>query len=80
VYPEWAQRELVEGSVRLYFIVLPDGRVKENILVEKTSGTKDFDDNATRALLRWRFEPISEGVGEQWGSITFEFRLNDARG
>jgi TonB family protein len=75
-YPDWAQRELVEGSVRLYFEVLPDGRVKENVLVEKTSGVLDFDRNATRALVGWRFEPVADGVGEQWGSITFDFRLS----
>lgn len=79
-YPEWAQRELVEGSVRLYFEVLPDGRVKENVLVERTSGVEDFDRNATRALKSWRFEPVADGVGEQWGSITIDFRLNEARG
>ena len=79
-YPEWAQRELVEGSVRLYFEVLPDGRVKENVFVQKTSGVQDFDENATRALLRWRFEPVAEGVGEQWGTITFDFLLGGARG
>jgi TonB family protein len=79
-YPEWAQRELVEGSVRLYFEVLPSGRVKENVLVERTSGVEDFDRNATRALLSWRFEPVADGVGVQWGSITIDFRLNGARG
>jgi TonB family protein len=79
-YPEWAQRELVEGSVRLYFEVLPNGRVKENVLVERTSGVEDFDRNATRALLSWRFEPVADGVGVQWGSITIDFRLNGARG
>ena len=79
-YPEWAQRELVEGSVRLYFEVLPNGRVKENVLVERTSGVEEFDRNATRALLSWRFEPVADGVGVQWGSITIDFRLNGARG
>jgi len=76
VYPEWAQREMVEGSVRLHFNVLPDGRVKENIFVEKTSGFEEFDENAMQALAQWRFEPLSRGVvGEQWGSIVFDFKL-----
>ena len=76
-YPEWAQRELVEGTVQLTFFVLPDGRVKENVMVEKTSGVEDFDRNAVRALQRWRFAALPAGAtGEQWGSIRIEFRLD----
>jgi protein TonB len=76
-YPEWAQREMVEGSVRLHFNVLPDGTVKENIFVEKTSGFEDFDANAITALSQWKFAPLGRGVvGEQWGSIVFDYKLN----
>ncbi len=75
-YPEWAKRDGVEGSVSLYFIVLPGGEVKENILVQKTSGFSDFDERAVSALRQWKFEPLGGGkTGEQWGSITFNFRL-----
>jgi TonB family protein len=77
LYPDRAKREGIEGDVDLYFIVLPDGRVKENVLVQKTSGFEDFDRNAVDALLAWRFEPLDGGrTGEQWGSITFEYRLS----
>jgi outer membrane biosynthesis protein TonB len=37
-YPDWAKRDGTEGSVTLYFFVLPDGAVKENVVVERTSG------------------------------------------
>jgi TonB family protein len=78
-YPEWAKNEAVEGTVAIYFVVLPDGRVKENVMVEKTAGFADFDDNAVRALLSWRFEALKNGkTGEQWGTITFHYRLSDA--
>jgi TonB family protein len=78
VYPEWAKDEAVEGSVTIYFVVLPDGRIKENIMVQKTSGFGDFDDNAVEALRSWRFEPLTGGAtGEQWGTITFHYRLTD---
>jgi TonB family protein len=77
-YPEWAKRDGVEGAVTLRFYVLPDGRVKDNIFVEKTSGFGDFDNNAVNALRQWRFEPLA-GAGEQWGVITFNFRLSDNR-
>ncbi len=80
VYPEWAKRECVEGSPTIYFVVLPDGRVKESVVVQKTSGFDDFDRNAIEALLTWRFEPLrGDQSGEQWGTITFHFRLNNAR-
>lgn len=77
-YPEWAKREAIEASVTLYFVVLPDGRVKENVLIQKTSAFEDFDRNATSALLTWRFEPLQgEAIGEQWGLITFHYKLSD---
>lgn len=80
VYPEWAKEEAVEGSVTLYFVVLPDGSVKENVLVQKTAGFGDFDENARAALRAWRFEALKGGrTGEQWGTITFHYRLRDAR-
>jgi TonB family protein len=77
VYPEWAKRDGVEGSVTLYFIVRPNGWVKENVLVQKTSGFQDFDQKALIALMNWRFQPLESGTtGEQWGSITFHFKLS----
>jgi len=79
VYPEWAKRDAVEGSVTLYFVVRPDGSVKENVLVQKTAGFQDFDESARTALRTWRFEALRAGrTGEQWGTITFHFRLRDS--
>lgn len=79
VYPEWAKREGVEATVRLWFVVLESGTVKENIVVQKTSGYRDFDGNAIDALRTWRFEPLRRDVvGEQWGEITFRYRLSDS--
>jgi TonB family protein len=79
-YPEWAKREAVEAVVTLYFVVLPDGSIKDNILVQKTAGFEDFDTSACSALRAWRFAPLPAGrSGEQWGTITFRFRLRDAR-
>lgn len=79
IYPEWAKREAVEGSVTLRFFVRADGTIKENVLVTKTAGFEDFDQSALTALLGWRFQPLPAGqTGEQWGSITFHFRLREA--
>ncbi len=78
-YPEWAKKEAVEGSVTLYFVVRPNGSVKENVLIQKTAGFGDFDENARVAIRTWRFEPLKNGrAGEQWGTITFHYRLRDA--
>lgn len=79
VYPEWAKQDGVEASVTVYFVVRADGSVKENVLVQKTAGFAEFDDNARAAILAWRFEPLRGGrTGEQWGTITFHFRLRGA--
>jgi TonB family protein len=79
LYPEWAKRDAVEGSVTLYFVVRPDGSIKENVLVQKTAGFEDFDESARAALKAWRFQPLTGGrTGEQWGTITFRFRLREA--
>jgi len=76
IYPEWAKHEAVEGSVTLYFVVRADGAVAENVLVQKTAGFEDFDESARTALRAWRFEALRGGrTGEQWGTITFHFRL-----
>jgi TonB family protein len=76
-YPAVAMREGREGSVTLRFIVRPNGSVKENVLVEATSGYAPFDHNAVDALRQWRFEALPHGsVGEQWGTITFHFKLS----
>lgn len=78
IYPEWAKREAIEASVTLRFFVLPDGSVKENILIERTSGFQDFDRNAITALGSWKFEKLGKDErGEQWGTITFHYRLTD---
>ncbi len=78
-YPEWAKIEGVEGSVMIYFVVLANGRVKENVMVQRTSGFADFDQNAVSAILAWRFERLGAGkTGEQWGTILFHYRLRSA--
>ena len=78
LYPDWAKREAVEASVTLYFVVRPDGSVRENVLVQKTAGFEDFDENARAALRAWRFEALRDGrTGDQWGTITFHYRIRE---
>lgn len=78
-YPEWAKRDGVEVSVELFFTVLPSGQIKENVLIERTSGFDDFDRRAKAALAAWRFESLAAGTAaEQWGRIEFKYRLRDS--
>ena len=49
-YPGWATTQAVEASVTLYFLVLPNGQVRENVQVQKTAGFQDFDTNAVTAI------------------------------
>ena len=56
--------------------MLADGRVKENVRVERTSGFDDFDRLARAALASWRFESLDPGAtAEQWGRVEFKYRL-----
>lgn len=75
-YPAWARKQAVEAIVTLRFTVLPDGRVREDVAVERTGGFRDFDESAVAALHGWRFAPLAGGdAAGQWGTITFRFRL-----
>lgn len=78
-YPDWATREGIEASVTLHFEVMPDGSIKRGVRVDKTAGFADFDRSAVEALQRWRFAALPSGASdEQWGTITFHFRLRDS--
>ena len=80
-YPALAvqpRTQAVEATVTLSLSVLPDGRVKQNVQIQKTAGFEDFDRNAIQAIRQWRFEPLTGyEAREQWGTITFRYRLND---
>jgi TonB family protein len=76
-YPTWAEEQGIIGSVRLYFTVTPDGKVRSTIRVTKTTGYPQLDQLGIDAIKQWQFAPLSsdeEGKGE-WGIITFNFSL-----
>jgi len=76
-YPEWARRKGIEGRVDLHLTVNPNGFVKDNVWVERTSGQTGLDRVAIDAVKRWVFAPLPSDVAqiEQWGIITIFFRL-----
>jgi len=73
-YPDWAQKQGVVGKVEVKCWVLPSGEVSE-IEIAVTSGWPKLDECASQALMKWRFERISEEE-KQWGIVTFVFSIS----
>lgn len=76
-YPEWARKKGIGSSVKLRFSVTPDGRVKDNIELLRTSGYPELDELARTSLLRWVFSrlPPEKGNVVQDGVIEFKFSI-----
>jgi TonB family protein len=76
-YPEWAQKKGVSAVVQIRFWVTPDGQVKRNAFIERTSGSGSWDNSAKKALEKWRFAPLPSNVTQetQWGVVTIRFVL-----
>ncbi len=75
-YPAWAEEQGIIGSVRLYFTVTPEGSVRSNIRVTKTTGYPQLDQLGIDALKQWQFAPLNVAEEGQWGIITFNFSLS----
>jgi TonB family protein len=59
-YPDAARRTGTEGWVRLEFTVNERGRVSDIVVVDaEPSGV--FDNAASSAVSRWRFQPPASG-------------------
>jgi protein TonB len=58
-YPRAAQRRNQSGWVDVVFTVTLDGTVKD-IEVRKSEPEGTFDSAATRAVEKWKFEPVVE--------------------
>ncbi|PTN38778.1 energy transducer TonB [Desulfonatronum sp. SC1] len=76
-YPRRAQLDGISGWVRLEFIVNPDGTVSDVTVVEAEPRRGIFDQEAVRALSRWRFQPqIRDGEPVQaLATIVIKFSL-----
>ena len=73
-YPRWAQEQGIEASVTLHFYVTPEGVVKKNVIVDRTSGYPELDALAQEALLVYMFESL-QTAGDQSGYAVFRFVL-----
>ena len=67
----------IDGTVQIYLVVGPNGRVKLARIVRATNGTL-FNKEATKAIRRWQFKPkVINGIPvEQAGELTVEFICN----
>jgi len=74
-YPEWAEKEGIEAGVSVHFVVLSDGKVKDNLYVVKTSGYPVLDKLVMEALRNWKFASLRGDLygKEEWGVLTFYF-------
>ncbi len=74
-FPIWAKRQGVGASIALQFTVMENGTVKENVIVVRTSGSREWDKLVIEALKSWKFAAL-EKIGirqDQTGVITFQF-------
>jgi len=71
-FPRSAEEQgKMDGKVRVKFWVLSSGEVIEVTIIQ-TSGVPEFDQDASQALRKCRFEEIKEEE-TQWGIVTFRF-------
>lgn len=79
-YPEWAERQGIQSSVRFRFWVSPDGHVIR-IETKRRSAYPELESLAREALLRWRFAPLPRGnLSEEWGEVSVHWRLGSGDG
>ncbi len=74
-YPNSALRRGHEGWVSLSYAIEPDGSVS-NAFVTDSSGFKDFEGSALKALNQWKFEPVVDENGNAIQKCVNSLRLD----
>jgi TonB family protein len=76
-FPLWAKRQGVGATIALRFTVMENGTVKENVIVERTSGSREWDKMVITALKGWKFVALQKtGIRkDQNGVVTFQFLI-----
>ena len=77
-YPGWARDKGIEAEVVIRFFVSQEGHVRDRLILERTSGYPELDKISMKALKKWLFAALPAEraqEGDQWGIITFRFRL-----
>lgn len=75
-YPAWARARNIEADVAIRFTVSPAGEVRNDAVVQRTSGFTELDKLALEALMKWKFSALSGNGQDQWGVVTFRFLLD----
>lgn len=78
-YPEDSRRKKEEGLVYLRLRVNARGKV-ESVEIERSSGFEALDEAASKAVIRWEFEPAHRGTAQVSSVVTLpvRFRIDDA--
>ncbi len=74
-YPLWAQERGLTATISVQIAVNPDGTIKENVFVIKTSGFGSWDRLVIDSVRQWKFASIQNSGIVQTGIITFNFIL-----
>ncbi len=74
-YPDWAKEKGIVAKVVLRFKVLPNGSVDSQIIMRRTSGWRQMDELAMKAMRNYLFEPLPPDAPQipQWGEIALKF-------
>ena len=77
IYPAFARRMGIEGTVMLKVLVSPEGRPLK-IDIGKSSGNDLLDKTAVDAVKKWRFIPARQGDApfEEWVNVPVAFHLD----
>jgi protein TonB len=78
VYPEDAERQRIEGAVKLHVIIDRDGKIQN---IDQMSGPPLLEAAAANAVRQWRYKPTSLGGQpvEAGLDVTITFRLQVTR-
>jgi TonB family protein len=74
-YPVWAQERGLTATISVQIAVNPNGTVKDNVFVIKTSGFGSWDRLVIDSVRQWKFASIQNSGIVQTGIITFSFVL-----
>lgn len=77
-FPDGKMRRGQEGWVRLNFVVGPDGRALDPIIVD-SSGGKLFEQSALAVIDNWRFQPSDAGMEVANNTVDVRFEIEGDR-
>ena len=78
-YPQFARDKGIEASVILRIRISKNG-IPDEVAIEKSGGYSQFDEEAIKAIYKYRFSPAINGLGEAvayYGNISIDFILRD---